>query len=334
MTAPEREKVQRESPLYERNLTMASAAGMSSQNEDLYTRIIDTLNAIFGSHPGYRAIHPKGIVCQGTFTPSAAAASLSRAAHFQAPVPVTVRFSDFAGVPTIPDTDPNASPRGLGLKFHLPGGVEADIVAHSFNGFPAATAEEFLEFLQALATSGPDAAHPSPIEKFLSTRPYALTFATAPKPAPASFATESYYAINAFAFVSKDGTRRFIRYEVHPVDGEAHLSPEETAGRSANFLFDELADRLSRGPFKLRVVAQLAAPEDQTSNGTVPWPEHCPVVDLGVITVSSRVADSDAAQRKLIFDPTHLPDGIELSDDPLPAARSAAYAISYKRRNP
>ncbi len=310
------------------------AARIGAQNQELYTKIVDTLNALFGSHPGYRAVHPKGVVCQGRFAPSAAAASLSCAAHFQAPVPVTVRFSDFAGVPTIPDTDPNASPRGLALRFHLPGGVDTDIVAHSVNAFPAATAEEFLEFLQALAASVPDAPHPSPIEKFLSTRPYALAFVTAPSAPPASFASESYYAINSFAFVNQEGARRFIRYQVHPVDGRAHLTPQETAGRSANFLFEELTTRLARGPFELKLTAQLAQPGDPTNNGTQQWPAGREMVELGVITVSSRAADSDTLQRQLIFDPVHLTKGIELSDDALPAARSAIYSVSYQRRNP
>jgi len=176
-------------------------------------------------HPGYRPMHAKGIVCEGTFVPAAAAASLSRAPHFQREsVPVTVRFSDSTGLPDIPDGDPNASPRGLGIKFHLPGGAEADIIAHSVNAFPVGTAEEFLELLQAVAASGPGAPKPTPIEAFLGTHPRALKFVTAPKPAPASLASESYYAMNAFRFTNRDGVSRHARYQIHPADGEA-LSP-------------------------------------------------------------------------------------------------------------
>jgi len=81
-------------------------------------------------------------------------------------VPVTIRFSDFAGVPAIPDTDPNASPRGLAVKFHLPDGTDTDLVTHSYNGFPTATAAEFRDLLLAIAASGPDAPKPMPLEKF------------------------------------------------------------------------------------------------------------------------------------------------------------------------
>ena len=124
------------------------------------------------------------------------------------PVPITVRFSDFAGVPTVSDGDPLASPRGMAIKFHLPGGIDTDIVAQSYDGFPVRTAEEFLVFVRALAASGPGVPNPKPIANFLASHPQAKRFAEAPKPAPASFATESYYAVNAFRFTNREGAGR------------------------------------------------------------------------------------------------------------------------------
>jgi catalase len=309
------------------------SAGLSGQNE-LYGQLVDALNTLFGVHPGFRATHAKGVICTGTFTPNVAAGSLSRAPHFQgALTPVTVRFSDFTGVPTIPDNDPNANPRGMGMKFHVAGGAETDIVAHSFNGFPVGTAEEFLEFLRALANSGPDAPKPSPIEVFLSTRPRAAAFVMTPKPAPASFASLSYYSVNALKFTNEQGTSRYARYQIHPVGGEAHLNDAETAAKPANYLFDEIAERLSKAPAKFKLTAQLAAEGDKTEDASITWPDERPRVELGVITVTKRAEDSDAIQRRLVFDPANLIDGIELSNDPLPAARSAVYSIAYQRRN-
>jgi catalase len=309
------------------------STGLSGQNE-LYGQLVDALNALFGVHPGFRATHAKGMICEGTFTPNVTAASLSRAPHFQgAPTPVTVRFSDFTGVPTIPDNDPNANPRGMGMKFHVAGGAETDIVAHSFNGFPVGTAEEFLEFLRAVANSGPDGPKPSPIEVFLGTRPRAAAFVTKPKPAPASFASQSYYSVNALKFTNTQGTSRYARYQIHPVEGEAHLNDAETAAKPANYLFDEIAERLAKVPARFKLVAQLAAEGDKTEDASITWPDDRPRVELGVITVTKRAEDSDAIQRSLVFDPANLIDGIELSNDPLPAARSAVYSIAYRRRN-
>jgi catalase len=311
------------------------STGMHDQNQKLHTQIVDTLNSIFGSYPGYRTVHAKGVVCDATFTPSSSAASLSRAPHFQGtPVPATLRFSNSTGVPMISDGDPNASPHGLGIKFHLPSGTDSDIVAHSFNGFPVASAEEFLEMFRAIAATRPDSPKPSPIEVFLSTHPRALAFVTTPKPNPVSFGALSYFAVNAFRFTNRDSAVQYARYQIHPLDGEAHITDAEAAAKPPNYLFDELSDRLSRGPAKLKLVAQLAAPGDPTNDATITWPDDRPQIELGVFSITNRVPDSDAAQKKLIFDPIRVADGIELSDDTLPIARSAVYSVSYSRRNP
>ena len=46
------------------------------------------------------------------------------------------------------------------------------------------------------------------------------------------------------------------------------------------------------------------------------------------------MADSDEAQKSLLFLPGLVTDGIEPSDDPLIGVRDGAYAESFSRRNP
>ena len=123
----------------------------------------DDLNG--GLHRGYRPAHAKGLLLSGVFTPSPGGRSLTRAPHLhREQTPVTVRLSDFAGVPAIPDNDPNASPRGIAIRFHLAEHTHTDIIAHSTDGFPTRTAEEFVEFLRAAYASGPDAPRPTPMK--------------------------------------------------------------------------------------------------------------------------------------------------------------------------
>ena len=89
---------------------------------------IDTVTEVFGRHPGFRALHAKGVVMAGTFCPTADAASLSRAAHLRSgELPVKVRFSNGSGNPQHPDWAPD--PRGLAIKVYLPDGSRTDIVA-------------------------------------------------------------------------------------------------------------------------------------------------------------------------------------------------------------
>src|SRR5579872_2410364 len=175
--------------------------------------LLATLETMFGPHAGFRPAHAKGVLLTGTFTPSREAASLTRAPHLtRASTPVTARFSDGTGIPVIPDNDPNANPRGLAIRFQLAEHVHTDIVSHSTDGFPTRTGQEFLEFLRALASSDPSKPSPSPIEAFLGAHPKALAFVQAPKPAPSSFARESFFGVTAMRFTNKDGVSRFGRY--------------------------------------------------------------------------------------------------------------------------
>src|SRR5215471_13412924 len=112
---------------------------------------VDAINLAFGEQTTQRAAHAKGVVLLGKFVPSAAAASVSKALHFKHEVPVTVRFSANSGILKIADVDPRADPRGLAIKFRLPDGSDTDLVAHSYDGFPAKNPEEFQQFFLAVA---------------------------------------------------------------------------------------------------------------------------------------------------------------------------------------
>jgi len=286
-----------------------------------------------GTEPGFRPAHGKGILLAGLFTPSPAARSLTRAPHLQRPsTPVSVRFSDFAGIPTIPDNDPNASPRGFATRFHLAEHVHTDIIGHSTDGFPVRTAEELVEFLRAIHASGPDAAKPAPIEKFLAAHPAALEFVQAPKPMPVSFVKTSFFAVNAYKFTNAEGATRYGRYRIRPEGANEYLDPSAEAKAAPNFLFDEIKERLAKGPARMRIVVQVAAKEDIVNDSTVHWPADRPEVDFGALEIKSVIPDNDAEQRHIIFDPIPRVDGIQPSEDPLLDARANVYLLSGRRR--
>ena len=315
-------------------VVLAQAGWAAEPTKDLSQQIAEVMFQIAGNHPGFRPVHAKGIVCQGTFTPSKDAGTVSRAAHFQsAAVPVTVRFSDGAPDPTIPDGSPDASPRGMAIRFKLPSGKGTDIVALSHNGFVVSNGADFLALQKAIAATDPSKPHPWPIEAFLGGHPSALKFVQDPKPMPASFATESFFSNNAFIFVSKDGTKQAGRYQILPVGGAQHLDDAAAKAKPPNFLAEELKERLANGPAKFRLVLQLASAGDATNDSTVVWPEDHKTVDMGTISLTAVDPDSASAEKALAFDPTRLTDGIELSDDPLPALRSRVYALSVAHRH-
>lgn len=305
----------------------------SAQADDLAQQLFDTMVQLPGNKLGNRLVHAKGIVCQGTFAPSKNAAGFSQAGHFNgATVPVIVRFSDAAPNPGIADISPDSAPRGVAIRFKLPGGKETDIVAFSHNGFPVGTGEEFLSLQKAIVATDPTKPHPWPVEIFLSTRPRALKFVQDPKPTPVSFATEAFFGNNAFVFVNQKGVKQAGRYQILPVAGQHYVSDAESKTKTPNFLIEELVTRLAHEPVKFRLLLQLPNPGDPTNDASIVWPDDRKTIELGTITITTVDPNSDAAQKALAFDPTRLTDGIELSDDPLPALRSMVYRLSRIHR--
>jgi catalase len=294
--------------------------------------LVDALNAVFGKQAGNRAVHAKGVVVEGNFIPAGGAAALSKAPHFASRVGVIARFSDFAGVPNVPDADPLASPRGLALKFHLPDGTDTDLVTHSFNGFPAPSAGEFRQFLLALAASGPDAPKPTAADRYLAAHPVAAKFLKDQPPPPVSFGTISYFGVNAFKFTNAAGVVSYGRYRIRPVDGERFLTKAQIASADPNYLAVELGQRLAKAPIRFEFSAQMAQPGDKLDDPSIAWPETRKRVTLGIIELNRVVPDSAAREQALLFLPLSLPPGIE-AEDPMLKARSEAYPVSFARRH-
>jgi catalase len=296
--------------------------------------LIQQFDTIFGLNPGFRPAHAKGAILTGTFTPSSEASSLTRAPHVvRESTPVTVRFSNSTGLPLVPDNDPNANPRGLAIRFNLAEHVHTDIVSHSTDGFPTRTGQEFLEFLRALAVSDPANLAGSPLEAFLGSHPKALAFVQTPKPAPSSFARETYFGVTAMKFTNADGVSKFGRYRIVPEAGNDHLDDAAVAAKGPNYLFDELGGRISgNGKIAFRLLVQVAEDGDVVDDATIHWPEERKLVELGTIVLTEPVVESDHEQKHIIFDPIPRVDGIEPSDDPLLELRAAVYLLSGRRR--
>jgi catalase len=294
--------------------------------------VFDRLND--GDHPGFRPAHAKGILLTGAFTPSPEAAPLTRAPHLHRnSTVVTVRLSNAGGIPTIDDNDPQgAAPRGFAVRFHLGEHVHTDIIGHSVDAFPARTAEGLIEFLKAVIATNPAGPHPNAIEQFLATHPAALRFVQIPRPIPSSFAKESFFGVSAFKFTNAEAVSRYGRYRAQPVGGTEYLSDTEAAARGPNFLFDEIKERIAKGPVRFRVTVQLAEDGDAVDDATIRWPEGRLEQAFGEISLRKIAADNASEQQQIIFDPIPRVGGIEASADPLFEPRANIYLMSGRRR--
>ena len=282
--------------------------------------------------PDPLAVHAKDVDLTGVFRPSDAASSVSKAPHLQkTSVPFTVRFSNFPGVTTVPDADGASSPRGMAIKFHLPDGSDTDIVAHSYNGFPAGTTDEFREFLIALGSSGPGAAKPTPLDVYLGTHPIAKTFVASQIPPPVSYATVSYFGVNAFRFSNAQGKFKFGRYQIRPAAGDHSLPADEVANVAPDYLSKEIRERVTHGPVKFKLLVQTAEAGDNLHDPSIAWPDSRKQVELGTIEITNAVTDNSVAEHQMMFLPGALPSSIE-AEDPMIKARSDAYPVSFRRR--
>lgn len=295
--------------------------------------LLKQFEAIFGPHPGFRPAHAKGLMLTGSFQPAPGAQSLTKAPHaVNESTPVTARFSNSTGLPALPDNVADANPRGLAIRFNLAEHVHTDIVSHSTDAFPTRDGYQFLEFLRAAVASGPDVPSPKPIEVFLGSHPGALAFVQAPKPFPSSLARQTYYAVTAFAFTNAAEETKFGRYRILPEAGNDFLSDGQVASLSPDYHFEEIAERVGKGPARFQIKVQVAAPGDVTDDATVRWPESRELVDFGTVELNAVMPDSLAQQKHIIFDPIPRVEGIEPSADPLLELRAAIYLLSGRQR--
>ncbi len=318
-------------------LALLSAALVRSQNapsRPLAAKrtpqdLVDALHAAFGDHHA-RAVHAKGILLEGSFTADKAAARVSREPIFAGTVlPIVVRFSDFTGIPDIPDAAGDANPRGFAIKIRATSG-DVDLVTHSFNGFPVATSDEFALFLRAIGASGHGVAHPTPIEQFLDGHPIAKQFVTSQRPPPESYATAAYFGVNSVKFSNGSGASAFARYRLVPHAGEHYLAAGKVAEKGPNYLLDEIRQRVATTPVVFDWYAQMSGPGDTIGDPSIAWPESRKLVRLGTITIA-RLADAPDLDRQTLFLPGTTHPGIEPAD-PMLTLRNDAYPISFKKR--
>ena len=311
----------------------ASVCVTHAEDTSVEVGVVDAMNAVFGKHAGARAFHAKGVVVEGSFKGTSEGAALSKAAIFAGTsLPVTVRFSDNGGFPDVADGASDANPRGMAVKFKHPDGSEADMVTNTFKVFPVSTAAELRDLFLAVAASPADAPKPTALEKFVGAHPSVVT-AAATLGTPDSLADEQYFGLNAFVLIDKAGQKQAVRWIFEP-ERVVHVEPAQAAKWPPNYLMDEIRTRVTQAPVRFRLMAQLAAAGDPTGDPSKAWSADRKLVEMGTLTLDKVVPDSAAVEKKLLYLPGQLPDGIEPSDDPMIDVRNSAYAVSFGRRNP
>lgn len=297
--------------------------------------VVDAINAISGVHSGHRAAHAKGTLCAGSFTAAPEAARLTRAPHMQGvTVRATVRFSNGGGDPNIPDYATEG--RGMAVKLYLSDGARTDMVALSLPCFFARTPDDFLAFTRAREPD-PETGQPNleRVGAWLGEHPEAVTAIQAALSAqpPASYAQCLYNGIHSFRYVNGDGQGRFARFRWEPEAGVETVSEDAARERGGDYLQEEILARLEGAPAAFRLVLVLADADDAVDDPTIAWPDDREAVTVGRLELTGPETERERDGDVLVFDPTRVTDGIELSDDPILRFRPRAYSVSVERRS-
>jgi catalase len=307
----------------------AYTAGWFSPERISPAKLVDAFTPPGKTPPlGHRRNHAKGICFTGVFEANGAGSELSRAEVFKrGSYPVLGRFN-------LGTTDPNAADatvrvRGLGIRIATPDGQQWRSAMVDLPFFVVSTPQGFYQMLRASGSKDPNA-----MKAFVAAHPEFATFGAWAKGAPwtASYAEERFNGLNAFIFTNSAGDAHAVRWSLVPETQPVAVSPDDLAKRAPDFLEQDIAQRVAGAPQRWTLVLTVANPGDPTNDPTKAWPSDRRTVTAGTLVVQQIEAERNGPCRDINFDPTVLPSGIKTSDDPFPAARSAAYSVSFNRR--
>ena len=311
-------------------LLMMAGTAQAQPAAETPLSMVNALHTAFGDHHA-RAVHTKGIIFEGTFTPAPQAGTIVKAPVFLGgPLPVVARFSLFAGVPDLPDNNDGASPAGFAVKIKAADGDDFDIELNQHKDFIVSTFDEFAVFLRALGATKPDSPHPNLVEQFLASHPHAKDFLGS-RTYPASFAQARYWGINSVKFTNAKGASVFIRYAAIPRAGEHYLTADERKAQTGSYLQDEIVARLNREPIVFDWYAQVAAKGDKIEDPAIAWPDSRKLVKLGTFSLTRQPANPVEADKTLLFLPGQPHPGVAAAD-PMLVMRNTAYPISLGQR--
>ncbi len=199
--------------------------------------------------------------------------------------------------------------------------------------FPVKSAQGFYDLLQASAvTKETGEADPALMGAFFAKYPESAAALKAIQSAPVSsgFADATYNSLSAFRFVKAAGSVTNVRWAMVPV--QTVLPAGEAPAGEKDYLFKDLIAAIHAHPLQWKLVVTIGERGDATDDATVAWPAERKQVEVGTLTIDHVESEETSAARDINFDPLILPAGIEGSDDPLLSARSAAYSVSFTRR--
>ncbi len=316
-------------------LAFAWVAGWLTPARLTAPRFTDAIQASNGQiYPGFRRAHAKGTCMAGYFEGNGAGEAVSNARIFaRVRTPVLGRFSIGGGAPH--GLDSSARVRSMALELNSDDGQQWRMAMNSFPFFGVSSVQAFYDQTRA-NTPDPATGKPDPVQQaaFAEAHPEFARFAAWAKSAPwtTSWANTTFNGVNTFGFSNSQGARQHVRWSMLPQTAFAVLTPEQRAAADADFLSEDLTARLAQGPLRWDMIVTLAEAGDPITDPSQSWPDERQKLNVGTLVVESATPQTSGACRDVNFDPLILPAGVDGSEDPILAARSAVYSVSFNRR--
>ena len=309
--------------------SFAYTGGWLSPNRLTPPKLVAALAPPGGPVPGHRRNHAKGICFTGVFASNGAGVALSKAEVFASgSYPVIGRFN--LGTPTPKAIDGAERVRGISLDIKTPDGQEWRTGMITAPFFPVSTPKAFYDLL--IASGKKD--DPDAMKTFAAAHPEIGAFGAWAKSAPftASYAENRFNGLNSFIFTNASGGDHAVRWSLIPSAPATAVSSDDLVKQGPDVLEQEIAQRVAAAPQKWAMVVTVANPGDPTADPSKAWPDDRKSVEVGTLVAEKVLPEPDGPCRDINYDPTVLPNGIRTSDDPFPAARSAAYSVSFNGR--
>jgi catalase len=297
-------------------------------------QIVSAMRTLAGGQKA-RPSGAKGQCFNGTFTPTTEAKGLSASLAFEKPTRVVARFSVGSGNPKVMDGN-KAVNRGFAFRIDDGGKGQTEFVMVNAPINFVKSPEQMLAFLQARLPGTDGKPDPAKVKAFADENPETTLQGKhlASRPVPGSWVGVSYWGIHSYTLVNAAGAKQLVKFQMVPTVGEIGLTDDEAKAKPADFLVDELKNRIeAKAPAGFDMIAIMGRPGDEKTNATEQWVDEDkrPRVKLGTLAITA--IEKNETCDGSIFDPLNLAKGIEGPvNDRLFTERQPAYAISIGQR--
>ncbi|MGW5157672.1 catalase [Nonomuraea wenchangensis] len=291
-----------------------------------------------------RVVHARGSAAHGVFRSYGTAANITKAAFLAegAETPVFVRFSTVLGSRGSADTVRDT--RGFATKFYTTEGVY-DLVG---NNIPVFFIQDGIKFPDVIHAGKPHPDREIPQAQsahdtfwdFVSLHTEAThhtMWNMSDRGIPRSFRMMEGFGVHTFRLVNAEGATTLVKFHWKPKLGVHSLTWEEAQlinGVDPDYHRRDLADAIEAGAYPRWELGVQTFPDtpDQMFEGidlldpTKIVPEElAPVQPIGLMELNRNPSNFFAETEQVAFHAGHLVPGIDITDDPLLAARLFSY---------